>query len=46
MTIGPTQEEFEAQEQVYQKALEDYLLDQQQGGNAASGLGMSMDIYE
>ena len=46
MTIGPTQEEFEAQEEVYQQALEDYLLDQQQGSNAASGLGMTLDIYE
>ena len=47
MTIGPTQEEFEAQEEAYQQALKDRLLDQQQGAGAVSGgPEMSLAIYE
>ena len=43
---GPTEEELQQQEEVYQQAIEDYMLDSQQGANATSGAGMTLDIYE
>tara|TARA_R100000664_G_C2732541_1_gene122780 strand:+ start:32 stop:784 length:753 start_codon:yes stop_codon:yes gene_type:complete len=46
-SFGPTQEEFEQQEEAYQQAMEDYMLDQQQGAGAVSGgPEMSLAIYE
>ena len=45
-SFGPTQEELEQQEEAYQQAMEDYMLDSQQGANATSGAGMTLDIYE
>ena len=45
-SFGPTEEELEQQEEAYQQAAADYMLDTQQGANAASGLGMTLDIYE
>jgi len=44
--VGTTPEEIQLREEEYQQALEDYLLDQQQGANASSGLGMTLYIYE
>ena len=46
-SVGPTQEEFEQQEEAYQQAVSDKILDQQQGAGAVSGrAGMSLAIYE
>ena len=39
--FGPTQEEFQQQEEAYQQAAADYMLGSQQGANAASGFMMS-----